>query len=166
MYNLLSKHATELAKEIGDTKVPTVNHYTEHIHCTYIKASQIPVLAILKVKNIFLLIHPCFPSEETRTEKIIDQLKLTQWFGAGIRIQIQISRLSSQGLFHKATGASHQFRYIWASTVFTVMQSPKFSQAAISPQSYCFLTWNQINCSTQFNCSNQLQTQQLHSHDS
>lgn len=78
MYNLLSKHATELAKEIGDTKAPTINHYTEHIHCTDIKTSQMPVLAILEVKNMLLLIHPCFPSEETRTEKRIDQLKLTQ----------------------------------------------------------------------------------------
>lgn len=56
MNNLLSKHATELAKEIGDTKAPTINHYTEHIHCPYIKTSQMPVLAILEVKNMLLLI--------------------------------------------------------------------------------------------------------------
>lgn len=82
MYNLLSKTATELTKEIGDAKAPSINPYSEHIHCTsYINTSQMPVLTVPEVKRILPLIHPCFPSEEARTEKRSDELKLHSELG-------------------------------------------------------------------------------------
>lgn len=72
------------------------------------KHSKMLVPTIPEMKRILPLIHSCFTSKETRSEKS-DQAKLTQWVGTGIRIQV--SRLPSQGQLHEATAATHQFRH-------------------------------------------------------
>ena len=60
MYNLLSKNATELAKETRETEAPTTNPY-EHIRCSsYINTSQTLALTIAELQRTLPLTPPLF----------------------------------------------------------------------------------------------------------
>lgn len=133
MYNLLSKNATELAKETGETEAPTKSPH-EHTHCrSYINTSQTPVLTITGLKRILPLITLVSQVKNQRQRKEVTCLISHMHWG-----RTQDSKTASQaprpGSSPKGPAVTRRFRHIWASTVVTVVQ-PMNSHRAIPPQS-------------------------------